>query len=178
MALVSAALGWGMFFVAVVFSSLYSGTRKMQGYEWIPGLFIVPLAWLGFVRWPATSIGQGALYSSADERAVNETAVGIRVCYIVLMVMTGIIMGGIFVTVGWFIPPETVVASHNQQDVRHLHTSPSPTPAPSEPAPADPVTGTMLLAHLAFLVGTVIFQYLAVTTPSPTEHDDLPMDQL
>ena len=174
LAIVLATLGWGMFGAAAVFSSLYSGTRHMKGYEWVPGLFIVPLAWFGFCRWPATSVGQGAVFSSPDERAANDSAINLRIGYIVLTVMTGVIMGGIFITVGWFVPPETV----NHQDARSLHTSPSPSPAPSNPDPADPATGTMLVVHLALLAGTVVCQWLAVTTPSPTQHDDLSIDQL
>lgn len=176
MALVCASLGWGLFFVAVVFSSLYSDSRKMQGYEWIPGVFLVPLAWLGFCRWPHTSVGQGTVFSSAEERSANDTAINLRIGYIITMVMTALIMGGIFIVVGWFIPPETV--KHVEQEVRGLHTSPSPTPTPKNPDPADPVTGTFLAGHMALLVMAIALQWLAVTTPAPTEVDDLPIDNL
>lgn len=175
-AIVLATLGWGTFFAAAVFSSLYGGTRHMKGYEWIPGILIVPLAWLGFCRWPPTSVGQGAVLSSPDERAANDSAINLRIGYIVLTVMTGIIMGGIFITVGWFVPPEVV--KHHDEEARGLHTSPSPTPAPSKSDPADPATGTMLAVHLVLLLGTIVCQWLAVTSPSPTQEDDLPIDQL
>lgn len=173
---VFAMLGWGVFFAAAVFSSLYPDTRHMQGYEWIPGILIVPLAWVGFCRWPATSVGQGAVFSSPDERQANEGAINLRIGYIIIMVMAGVIMAGIFIVVGWFVPPNLVSDS---VETRRLHVSPSPAPThASSNDVADPVTGTLLAVHIALLVGTVVFQWLAVTTPSPTEHDDLPMDQL
>jgi len=176
-ALLSAALGWGMFAVAVVFSTLYSDSQRMRGFEWVPGFLIVPLAWIGFLRWPPSGVGQGVVFSSADERSVNDTAINLRIGYIILMVMAGIIMGGIFVTVEWFVPPASVSTSSSSSlptTGRGLHISPSPQPTPPDAAnvQGDPITGTILLVHYALLALTIFFQYMAVTAPTPHEDED------
>lgn len=172
-AMLALAIAWSLFFVAVVSSSVYTKSHPMRGYEWIPGAAIV-LTLLAFCHMPSMP---GWHLASPDERAVHETAINIRVGLVILVVVVSTAVGFVLVFVEWMVPPNC----HHRDDATPagtalLHSSPSPSVAPTTSngnhCKTDEFTGTIMLAHYFALVCSIVFTWLSVATPPPSDPED------
>lgn len=184
------AVGWTLFFVAVVTSSVYTRTHPMRGYEWLPGIVVAPLTLFAFCYMPRMD---GWHLAGPDERSVHETAINLRIGLVILLVTLGVAGGLILVVIEWMVPPphchSGAAASADAVAVAALHSSPSPSAAPSTSSGhscgTDTLTGTLLCSHYLALACSVLFGWLAAVTPSSaalSEGDDsdvgIPMGML
>lgn len=172
------AIGWTLFFVAVVTSSVYTRTHPMRGYEWLPGIVVAPLTLFAFCYMPRMD---GWHLAGPDERSVHETAINLRIGLVILLVTLGVAGGLILVVIEWMVPPPhchsgAAAADAASAVVVALHSSPSPSVAPStsngHSCGTDTLTGTLLCSHYLALACSVLFGWLAAVTPSSAALSD------
>lgn len=167
-ALAATACGWVMFFVTVVYTSLYtSASFRMNGYEWIPGTLVM-VALCGFVGVP--TLMRPSLADEYD-RNVHERAINMRIGWVVLFTVAGGALGGVFAVINWYAPPSCFHADtppSGLKPVARLHSTPSPSPAPISAVTGthcatNDTAGSLFLAHVALLCGAVLLMGLMAT---------------
>jgi len=198
MALLLCFGGWAVFVANVVYTSAYTNSHAMRGYEWLPCFMIWPVSVIAFIRFPRKPHGFRSRSGDGDDEAY-ETSIMLRMIVLAACVCVGLMIGVPLAFVDWFAPKPHWISWLPTPSVAPgppaAMTPPNPSASPAEMAaarglfssasatlmplhkkvrtPPDPVAGVLTLVALGMLVAGVYMWWLYATEP---ERDDADRD--
>lgn len=168
LAIVLAVGGWGAFAGAIIHSSAYTVSHPMRGFEWVWGVFIVPVAYLGLCYMPRP---RTRVFASPEEMASYDNEVNCRLVWVLLFTLGGVVATIINAVLEWIAPP-----GHTDDTLAAFaltHVSPTPSFAPTHHSPVpDYITGSLMCAQSVLLAGSVACAWVFVRTPTQADRSD------